>query len=934
MLCTIELFLPRYKTIFRTLQLSSVTLLLFVATLVGCGGSSNSTGGGGGNTTPPPSALVYPQTTINATTGQAITPDTPSLTGTAASFAVSPTLPAGLSLSTTTGTISGTPTAVSAQTTYNITATNSAGSTTATVQITVAAPVVAPSNLVYPQTSISATTTVAITTDTPTVTGTAPTFTIAPALPAGLAISSTTGAISGTPTAVSTQTNYTVTATNSAGSTTATITITVVAAPAPPTSLAYPQPSIVGMVGQSLPANIPVLTGGISAFTISPQLPAGLTMNFIGTISGTPTAASPPTTYTVAAANISGSTSATITIAVNKALPTLLDLGHVAQISAMKVSSTRLLSVDVNNHWVLWDTTANTELQSSDVITPSASSCCSSTLPWPIDMAGQIFVIGLTNGLEVHDVTDGHAIFILQSSVIDPQTPNTKSWWKLASDGSYVCSGSQAGLAIWDPTGRPVFIRAGDYSAAKAFAAPGQILVANGPAGANVIETVSATNGTSTTGPAFTGTFNTWFFDGQRFLTNTGNTVSTYSNASALLGSASLPSVENLAGNGSWFYIYGSGSSTTPLTIYPVGGSAPSATLTFPSGSSPTVIPSTSTLGLIPGITGAISIVDLSGSTPVKTDFASPVPSLSAFAATSAAKWIAGNGEGVVLDGSGLPATPRYFGYGKALSIAGSTGYIAVATAIGQIPYYVPTSTTPVNTISGRSTKLALSSTGSVLAAIQGSALRTYAIPSGTVTQVLSPPTNFSLINFTLSSDASTVGELFQSNITNTSFIRQVAPASGGAAIWSDNPPDAGNLPQLSFDGSIATISTGPPTSTSSTAVLTAGNLTATVAGQAIAWTDSAHFLTQPYSAPGTYTGTSNIFNQSGTLTSTVAIPKLSTLLPVSSTSIYAPDLNTIFSLSTGGVLYNSLLPAAGTGAIAGPQVVFATGSRIVTDTY
>jgi hypothetical protein len=57
----------------------------------------------------------------------------------AATFSVSPALPAGLSLNAATGAISGTPTAVTASALYTITALNGGGSTTATVTIEVTA---------------------------------------------------------------------------------------------------------------------------------------------------------------------------------------------------------------------------------------------------------------------------------------------------------------------------------------------------------------------------------------------------------------------------------------------------------------------------------------------------------------------------------------------------------------------------------------------------------------------------------------------------------------------------------------------------------------------------------------------------------------------------------------------------------------------------
>jgi hypothetical protein len=57
--------------------------------------------------------------------------------GTVASYSLTGTLPAGLSFSTTTGRISGTPTVTQTATTYTITATNTSGSTTATFTLTV-----------------------------------------------------------------------------------------------------------------------------------------------------------------------------------------------------------------------------------------------------------------------------------------------------------------------------------------------------------------------------------------------------------------------------------------------------------------------------------------------------------------------------------------------------------------------------------------------------------------------------------------------------------------------------------------------------------------------------------------------------------------------------------------------------------------------------
>lgn len=70
----------------------------------------------------------------------------------------------------------------------------------------------------------------AITTNSPQVTGgAARAFTVAPALPTGLSLDATTGAITGTPAAVQSQATYTVTASNAAGSASTQLLITVTA---------------------------------------------------------------------------------------------------------------------------------------------------------------------------------------------------------------------------------------------------------------------------------------------------------------------------------------------------------------------------------------------------------------------------------------------------------------------------------------------------------------------------------------------------------------------------------------------------------------------------------------------------------------------------------------------------------------------------------
>jgi len=101
-------------------------------------------------------------------------------------------------------------------------------------------PVTAPSGLSYTSPA-NLTIGAEATALSPTVTGTVTSYTVGPALPTGLTLNGTTGVISGTPTVLTEAADYTITATNSAGSTTFALSLSVV----PPTASAYSQTNLV-----------------------------------------------------------------------------------------------------------------------------------------------------------------------------------------------------------------------------------------------------------------------------------------------------------------------------------------------------------------------------------------------------------------------------------------------------------------------------------------------------------------------------------------------------------------------------------------------------------------------------------------------------------------------------------------------------------------
>jgi len=263
-----------------------------------------------------PSTLTYPSPNV-FTVGTTISNLFPSFTGSVTSFSIVPSLPAGLNFDTATGVISGTPTEVSSSSIYTVTALNSGGTTSFDIEITINA--VAPSTLNYPSPNVFTVGTT-ISNLFPSFTGSVTSFSIAPSLPAGLTFDTATGEISGTPTEVSSSSIYTVTATNSGGSTSFGVIITV--NDAAPSSLSYSSPNVF-TIGTTISNLLPSFNGNVISFSIVPSLPAGLTFDTAtGEISGTPTEVSSSSIYTVTATNSGGSISFDIEITVEDVLNT------------------------------------------------------------------------------------------------------------------------------------------------------------------------------------------------------------------------------------------------------------------------------------------------------------------------------------------------------------------------------------------------------------------------------------------------------------------------------------------------------------------------------------------------------------------------------------------------------------------------------------
>jgi len=188
------------------------------------------------------------------------------------------------------------------------------GSTNATVNLSVVA--VAPFAFTYLGSPYTFLQTTAGSTGIPSIGGSLVTScTISPALPTGLTINNTSCAVGGTPTILSSSTNYTVTATNSVGSTTASINITV--NPQAPNGLSYVGSPFSLFLSNAANITATLSGGAPTSCSISPALPAGLSINNTTcNITGTPTTEALQTTHTITATNVTGVSSTTISIKV------------------------------------------------------------------------------------------------------------------------------------------------------------------------------------------------------------------------------------------------------------------------------------------------------------------------------------------------------------------------------------------------------------------------------------------------------------------------------------------------------------------------------------------------------------------------------------------------------------------------------------------
>ncbi len=831
-------------------------------------------------------------------------------------------------------------------TTFTLTCANAAGtSKPSAVTVTVAPAPPPPTNLSYAPLQPFYYVNKPIIPLTPSVTGAVSAWQIDPSLPPGLTFNTATGVISGTATAASPIRDYIATARNPGGAVSVRLTFGVEIPPAffygscsPQVALSTVQYTL-GVAAQTL---TPLIQGqcygayinGVEPWSITPALPAGLTINTTsGVISGTPTATSASTDYVITGGGPGGQTSVHMTIGVSSKV--LLDLGHAAPLQSIQFDTAHVLSQDTTGHWVLWNYATMAQIASGD-------SAASAPLGgWnlqqvSVDLAGPTVAIVTSSGLELRSSAAGAVL-------AEISVPLAVWWWQLATDGSYVCAGGKGNLTCWSPTGQQLFAASGNYALAEVFAAPSALRIALGPAGADVIETVSSATWMSSVGAPFQGEFESWFVDGSAFLTRyNDSTVSVYSPAATLVDRTTVTTNQVLNGVGHWFWGE-AGFPLNTLVLYAVGNSAmPTATYAV---NSPTA--SGTNISWLSG-TGpdALTAIDLSGATPVVSTDSVPAAE-SAYALNSSSHYMVGTTGGLLIDES-TPGGPRTFDNGAVTNLAGGTARVVFTTAAGNTFSYNTTSNAFESTLDlSSSLQYVLSADAGVLATIEpgtvagAETVDIYSLPSKALINSFSYASGSpSPQTITLSAPGTTLGELL-----SVSGVQQSLPVSGGApTVYATQGAEP---VQLSPNSTLVALSSTGQFPAARTALYTNGTYVTTVVGYAVGWLDNARLLVDTYNSQGTLIG-ANIFSPTGSLLAVAPFGAFKTLQVVSSDLVYAPQLNQVLSLSgandgwASGDLCGDVIRLGGAAgeattcfdAYAGSAVVFESGNLVLVQPY
>jgi hypothetical protein len=629
-----------------------------------------------------------------------------------------------------------------------------------------------------------------------------------------------------------------------------------------------------------------------------------------------------------------------------------LDLGHAAAIRSLWRAGDRALSADTAGRWVLWDLTGRRALARGEICADCAAL-----------LAGDTAALRIATGLELRSAATGG----IRATVA---TDATKVG--LSSDGSYVWAATQAHLRAWSAQGAPLLDVAGDYAAARVHAAPTELRVALGPAGAGKIEAIQLAGGGRST-ISFAGTFHSWFDDGERFLTAVGTAVRVYGRDGAQLAFASLPTVARLTGQGDHVWTYGTSGTSGELRIY-AAGSLDAPVQTYSPSPSPLASGDQLALAYTGGTDEIVELISLGSIVTKSGPIPVPVHGLGTFASDPSG-WLVGNGNGVVLDSAavlGPAADRRALSFGQVWSIAGADdGTAVIATASGRAPVLAlgPGTAVVSHELALRSSHAELSQDATLLVAadyLEGAqyhddrSLRVVRVADGS--PVYTWPYRWSdypdlFLDFSFARQGLVLCHLKWSLQTSQRIFTTVT----GTTLPSHGPPVYGGtsadlvdqLPRFSPSGAHAAFRTNGSPISSTTQIYSNSVLAGAVDGVPLRWLDDDRLLVVTYrlfqNRSGIWAVQDKVFvyNPSGTQGVEVTLPPLTdpillpadaartrvSLTPVGGSRIYSQRHNAVLDYTTGATVWQGD-PAVTDGVVVGDSVLFARGPRLYRATF
>jgi hypothetical protein len=603
-------------------------------------------------------------------------------------------------------------------------------------------------------------------------------------------------------------------------------------------------------------------------------------------------------------------------------------------------SGDRLISTESGGGWTLWDIPSRMQIVSG---------------PGTVfDNAGSTFVVLTSSQVEIRSIVD--------ASLQGTFDPGSHLKFGLAVDGSYVWGASTTDVATWSPKGSPLMTHPGAYASPPGFGqgasivgVPSELRIGGGPAGAGVIEHVGATTGTSTSTPPFSGTFQTWFHDGSRFLSAAGSTNLFVFDASATrLALFAVHSVGTIGGGGN--YVFNFVDSSRGLDLYEIGGNGlPAAhydtvggpfwsgnTVAFPGD---TVLPKADT--------SSITILQLGTQLTPSTY---PLPPLArapiqALADDSNGRFSVGTQYGVVyVHGTSKdPSQVLTLGCGQVRALSGSTSGTAVVATGGNLFVIDVPSGIVTEDLGLLADRVELSNDGKTLAVADApptsdlyTGLGIVALPAGTATYFFpysgDPSDPNALVDFGMSGGATMLVRTFGGCVTQDCRTTDVSDLSGATKILTFPGPTPGGggaaqfhlTPQLSPNGAYLAASDWTMPSHASTRLYAKGVLENAVDGSAVGWTDDNHLLVQNH--PNSTVLSTTLYDNQGNVLATPSLPYVTAFDAISPTTILSHDDSNIYDVTTGAVLSKTGLPAGS--VIAGKFVLSVVGHALVATPY